>query len=179
MEDCLQSNIGTYCEPTRVCSVLRRGYLCSLQALERRADKQIARQEDALVRAVVRVWKAHERGLLLGRLQNARLLKQAWEAWKKRLRHQGELEGLTIGFIVFYVLTYSLACSCRTRLYSALANPCHILSRSSLAPAAFYATGCPRFCSTICQCTATIPPSLQMAHTITRTFKAVTRSQDR
>lgn len=64
------------------------------QGLERRADKQIARQEDALVRAVVRVWKAHERGRLLERVQNDRLLRQVWEAWKKRLRHQRELEGL-------------------------------------------------------------------------------------
>ena len=63
------------------------------QALERRADKQIARQEGALVRAVVRVWKAHERGQLLERVQHARVLRQAWEIWKRRLRHQGDLEG--------------------------------------------------------------------------------------
>ena len=64
------------------------------QGLERRADKQIARQEAALVHAVVRVWKAHERGRLLERVQNVRELRQAWEAWKKRLRHEKELEGL-------------------------------------------------------------------------------------
>ena len=64
------------------------------QTLERRADRHIARQEDVLVRAVVRVWKAHERGRLLERVYNARLLRQAWEAWKKRLRHQKKFEGL-------------------------------------------------------------------------------------
>ncbi|KAI0302238.1 Sfi1 spindle body protein-domain-containing protein [Russula brevipes] len=66
--------------------------------LERRADKQIARQEDALVRAVVRVWKAHERGRLLERIQNSRLVRQAWEAWKKRLRHQRKLEDAALSF---------------------------------------------------------------------------------
>jgi protein SFI1 len=75
------------------------------QGLERRAERQIARQEDALVRAVVRVWKAHERGHLLERVQNDRLLRQAWEAWKKRLRHQRELEGLAA--MVLYTLPYS------------------------------------------------------------------------
>ncbi|KAN0140828.1 Sfi1 spindle body domain containing protein [Lactarius tabidus] len=67
-------------------------------ALDRRADKQIARQEGALVRAVVRVWKAHERGHLLERVQHARVLRQAWEAWKRRLRHQGDLEAAALAF---------------------------------------------------------------------------------
>jgi protein SFI1 len=76
------------------------------QTLERRADRHIARQEDALVRAVVRVWKAHERGRLLERVYNARLLRQAWEAWKKRLRHQKKFEGLAAvqsSFLYFYL----------------------------------------------------------------------------
>lgn len=76
--------------------------------MERRADKQIARQEDALVRAVVRVWKAHERGRLLERVENTRLLRQAWEAWKRRLRHKKELEGLAASpFMIFCTLSYS------------------------------------------------------------------------
>jgi protein SFI1 len=56
------------------------------------------------------VWKAHERGHLLERLQNTRLLSQAWEAWKKRLRHQRGLEGLSTGllFLVLYRLTHWL-----------------------------------------------------------------------
>jgi protein SFI1 len=84
--------------------------------LERRADKQIARQEGALVRAVVRVWKAHERGQLLERVQHARVLRQAWEAWKRRLRHHGDLEG-----------------SHTPLLFLPL---CHIYSRSSLPQSA-------------------------------------------
>ena len=63
------------------------------QTLERRADKQIVRQDDVLVRAVFRVWKAHERGRLMERVQNARLLRQTWEAWRRRVRHQRKLEG--------------------------------------------------------------------------------------
>ena len=65
-----------------------------IQALERRADRQIARQEDVLVRAIVRVWKAHQHGRLLERVHNSRVLRHTWEAWKKRLRQQKELEGL-------------------------------------------------------------------------------------
>ncbi|KAH9027675.1 hypothetical protein EDB84DRAFT_1589036 [Lactarius hengduanensis] len=67
-------------------------------ALERRADKQIARQEGALVRAVVRVWKAHERGHLLERVQHSRVLREAWEAWRRRLRRQGDLEATALAF---------------------------------------------------------------------------------
>jgi protein SFI1 len=78
--------------------------------LDRRADKQIARQEGALVRAVVRVWKAHERGHLLERVQHARVLRQAWEAWKRRLRHQGDLEG-SHTFLQFHFLNLIHACS--------------------------------------------------------------------
>jgi hypothetical protein len=81
-------------------------YSSTPQGLERRADKQIARQEAALVRAVIRVWKAHERGQLLGRVQDARLLRQVWEAWKRRLRHQKELEGVAGCQSIIFRLTY-------------------------------------------------------------------------
>ena|SRR6266851_7702096 len=90
MEECSQSDSGTPFDSHHLGVVT---IFCS-QTLERRADKQIARQEDVLVRAVVRIWKAHERGRLAERVQNARLVRQAWEAWKKRLRHQRKLEGL-------------------------------------------------------------------------------------
>ena len=34
------------------------------------------------------------------RVQNTRLVRQAWEAWKKRLRHHGDLEGLSTVFVL-------------------------------------------------------------------------------
>lgn len=69
-----------------------------IRMMERRADKHMARQDDVLVRAVLRVWKAHERGRLLEGVRGAKLLKQAWSVWKqRRLRLQG-LEDLALAF---------------------------------------------------------------------------------
>ncbi|KAI0934407.1 hypothetical protein AcV5_006256 [Taiwanofungus camphoratus] len=67
---------------------------------EGRASKHLARQNDILVRAVMRVWKAHERGKLLERVKTARQLKQAWAVWKRRVRHQRALEDLALAFSV-------------------------------------------------------------------------------
>lgn len=69
-----------------------------IRALERRADKHVARQEDILVRAVARVWKARERGQLLERVKITRSLKQAWAVWTKQLQRQKELEDQAIAF---------------------------------------------------------------------------------
>ncbi|CCL99150.1 uncharacterized protein FIBRA_01165 [Fibroporia radiculosa] len=69
-----------------------------IRALERRASKHVARQDDVLTRAVLRVWKAHERGRLLERVRTTRLLKQAWAIWKRRIRNQKGLEDLALAF---------------------------------------------------------------------------------
>ncbi|TCD64438.1 hypothetical protein EIP91_004083 [Steccherinum ochraceum] len=69
-----------------------------IRALERRADKHVNRQNDVLVRAVVRVWKAHERGKLLERVMAVRLLKQVWTVWKRRLQNQHGLEDMALAF---------------------------------------------------------------------------------
>ena len=123
------------------------------QVLERRADKQIARQEDALVRAVVMVWKAHERGRLLEREQNAKLLRQTWEAWKRRLRHQRELEGLVseiMALICSALLTDTATFRCCALFRSKLSDACDVLSTPSLAQASRYATGRERVCLAVC-----------------------------
>ncbi|KAI0670486.1 Sfi1 spindle body protein-domain-containing protein [Trametes maxima] len=65
-----------------------------IRALENRADKHVARQDEVLVRAVMRVWKAHERGKLLTRVQSIRLLRQAWSIWNRRMDEQKEREEL-------------------------------------------------------------------------------------
>jgi hypothetical protein len=67
--------------------------LTNLKAMENRAVKYLARQDDVLVRAVARVWKAHERGKLLERVKAVRVVKDAWAVWKGCLRKQDALEG--------------------------------------------------------------------------------------
>ncbi|OJT15746.1 hypothetical protein TRAPUB_4382 [Trametes pubescens] len=65
-----------------------------IRAMENRAVKHVARQDEVLVRAVMRVWKAHERGQLLTRVRNVRLLRQAWTILKHRMEEQREREEL-------------------------------------------------------------------------------------
>ncbi len=61
--------------------------------MESRADKHLARQDDVLLRAVTRVWKARERGHLLERVRADRLVKSTWSAWKQQLREQRARNG--------------------------------------------------------------------------------------
>jgi protein SFI1 len=68
--------------------------LILLQKLERKADKHLARQDGVLIHAIVRVWRAHERGKLLERVRDSRSLQKFWSLWKQRMaeyRRQGEL----------------------------------------------------------------------------------------
>ncbi|KAI0664914.1 Sfi1 spindle body protein-domain-containing protein [Cubamyces menziesii] len=65
-----------------------------IRTLENRAAKHVARQDEVLVRAVMRVWKAHERGKLLTRVRNIRLMRQAWTIMKQRMDEQKEREEL-------------------------------------------------------------------------------------
>ena len=68
-------------------------YLAIFKLLEHRAVKYLSRRDDVLVRAVMRIWKAHERGRLLTRVRALRLLRQAWAIWKRRMEEQKEREG--------------------------------------------------------------------------------------
>ncbi|KAJ4488143.1 hypothetical protein J3R30DRAFT_3695788 [Lentinula aciculospora] len=52
-----------------------------IRNLEFRADKHVNRQDDVLLRAVMRVWKAHERGKLLEKVKAFRLAKTTWAVW--------------------------------------------------------------------------------------------------
>lgn len=60
--------------------------------MESKADKYLAKQDEVLLHAVARVWKAQERGRLLTRVKNARLLKDAWSLWKQKLQAQRQRE---------------------------------------------------------------------------------------
>jgi len=61
--------------------------------MEYRAAKHVARQDGVLLRAVSRVWKARERGKLLERVKAARLIKETWAVWKRRLRWEQQNRG--------------------------------------------------------------------------------------
>ena len=57
-----------------------------IQALERKADRHVTRQDDLLLRAVLRIWRAHERGKQLERYRASKLLKQKWTVWQLHIR---------------------------------------------------------------------------------------------
>lgn len=61
--------------------------------MERKADKHVARQDNVLLRAVSRVWKARERGRLLERVKSVRLLKSVWTVWQGRLADHQRMNG--------------------------------------------------------------------------------------
>ncbi|THU99321.1 hypothetical protein K435DRAFT_751904 [Dendrothele bispora CBS 962.96] len=70
-----------------------------IRALERRADKRIHREDHVLLQAVMRVWKARERGKLLQTVKASRLRRGAWTVWKSRLQEQRHLENVAIQFV--------------------------------------------------------------------------------
>ena len=51
------------------------------------------RQDSILLRAVMRVWKARERGKLLEKVRAFRLIRNAWTIWKTQLKAQYEAQG--------------------------------------------------------------------------------------
>lgn len=61
--------------------------------MENRAIKHVARQDSVLLRAVARVWKARERGILLERVRATRLLKNSWYIWRDQILQQKQNEG--------------------------------------------------------------------------------------
>ncbi|KAI0093593.1 hypothetical protein BDY19DRAFT_989156 [Irpex rosettiformis] len=67
-------------------------------ALEHKAEQYRTRQDDVLIRAIWRIWKAHERGKLLERVKIARLYKQTLVKWAQRVDQQKQLEDRAIAF---------------------------------------------------------------------------------
>ncbi|TBU50663.1 hypothetical protein BD309DRAFT_944429 [Dichomitus squalens] len=65
-----------------------------IRAMENRAAKHVTRRNAVLIRAIMRIWKSHERGQLLTRVRAMRLLRQAWAVWKKHMDAQREREEL-------------------------------------------------------------------------------------
>ncbi|KAF8078011.1 hypothetical protein FPV67DRAFT_1403819 [Lyophyllum atratum] len=69
-----------------------------IRNMENRALKHVTRQDGVLLRAVSRVWKARERGILLERVKAGRLIKDTWLVWRQRLQQQQHAEDLAIAF---------------------------------------------------------------------------------
>ncbi|KAG1832113.1 hypothetical protein EV424DRAFT_85759 [Suillus variegatus] len=69
-----------------------------MRVTEKRADKYLARQDAFLLRAVTRVWKARERGKLLERVRDMRLVKNSMAVWKDRMRERKHLEDYALAF---------------------------------------------------------------------------------
>ena len=71
------------------------------------------------------------------------------------------------------------AISCCACFCSAFSSPCLFFRTSSLAKALRHATRSASFRGAICQCSATVPRSLQVACTATRTLEAFPSGQVR
>ncbi|KIJ44105.1 hypothetical protein M422DRAFT_252597 [Sphaerobolus stellatus SS14] len=68
------------------------------RALEVREDKYTKRRDRLLLRAVIRVWIARERGQLLDRVRHARLMSDAFTVWRHRLKEQGASQNVAVNF---------------------------------------------------------------------------------
>ncbi|KAF9653101.1 hypothetical protein BDM02DRAFT_3159997 [Thelephora ganbajun] len=87
-------------------SIKRRALGCwktargRIRALERKADRHVTRQDDLLLRAVLRIWRAHERGKQLERYRAVKLLKQKWTVWQLHIRDLRYQENKALAFSV-------------------------------------------------------------------------------
>lgn len=74
------------------------------QALVLRSDKYINRCNTVLLRAVIHVWVARERGQLLFRVRDARIRQTALAMWQHQLQAfrvlQGRIYSVTLHFLI-------------------------------------------------------------------------------
>ncbi|KAF8522310.1 hypothetical protein BU17DRAFT_44917 [Hysterangium stoloniferum] len=68
------------------------------ELLVSRSDKYIKRRHHLLIRAVIRVWIARERGRLLDRVRAARLMRSAFSLWNQKVAEHGCLRSQAISF---------------------------------------------------------------------------------
>ncbi|KAF8590581.1 hypothetical protein K439DRAFT_1329550 [Ramaria rubella] len=66
--------------------------------LNSRGDKYVKRRNNLLLRAIIRVWVARERGQLLDRVRSTRLLRDAFFVWHERIQQQQVLQDRAITF---------------------------------------------------------------------------------
>ncbi|PPQ78073.1 hypothetical protein CVT25_015607 [Psilocybe cyanescens] len=60
----------------------------ALKALGHRADKHLARQDDLLCRAIIRIWRARMRGKKYEEFRTTQDLKNAWQKWLTKMAKQ-------------------------------------------------------------------------------------------
>ncbi|KIY69989.1 hypothetical protein CYLTODRAFT_442301 [Cylindrobasidium torrendii FP15055 ss-10] len=75
-----------------------QGSLAGVRKLEKRATRHVARQDDVLLLAVFRVWKARELGVLLERVTARRIQKRMLAVWVTRLAQVRKKETLALRF---------------------------------------------------------------------------------
>ena len=56
-----------------------------VQSLDNKVAKHIARQDDLLLRAIIRIWRARARGQRLEQFQTTAALRRAWQRWQAKL----------------------------------------------------------------------------------------------
>ncbi|KAJ3505555.1 hypothetical protein NLJ89_g7354 [Agrocybe chaxingu] len=67
--------------------------ISGLKALDNRAEKYVGRQDESLLRAVFRIWRARMRGKRLEQFKTVRLVKYAWQKWRYRVgKEEAQLE---------------------------------------------------------------------------------------
>ncbi|KAF8628451.1 hypothetical protein AX15_003966 [Amanita polypyramis BW_CC] len=87
--------------------ILTKNYLNSWKAARNRllrmndkATKQMARRDGLLIHAILRIWKAQERGKLLERVTNLRYLRDSLTIWQRRLHEHKQNEGRAVKFLM-------------------------------------------------------------------------------
>lgn len=122
--------------------------------MEKRAVKHLARQDDVLIRAVTRVWKARERGKLLERVRALRLIKDTWSVWRERMRQHRRLEGEGKDIAMIYtVLIVSRLCAC---VQHAVQFICIGVRFGILAPSIYRLSKPPHLCHSTTPCSDTV-----------------------
>ncbi|KDR81550.1 hypothetical protein GALMADRAFT_113988 [Galerina marginata CBS 339.88] len=57
----------------------------SLKVMDHRAEKYLVRQDESLLRAIIRIWRARMRGRRLEQFRLSLITQHAWKYWKERL----------------------------------------------------------------------------------------------
>ena len=60
--------------------------------MEIRGQRYLVRQDAVLMRAIMRVWIAHERGKRFEHMRSAKLQQNAWRIWNQRLEAHRQAE---------------------------------------------------------------------------------------
>ncbi|KAK2466973.1 hypothetical protein APHAL10511_001231 [Amanita phalloides] len=69
-----------------------------LRRMDDRVNKHVARQDTLLLRAIMRIWKARESGVLLERVINLRCLRERMLTWQRRLEEQKQNENRALQY---------------------------------------------------------------------------------